>query len=158
MTYKKFDPNLYKQFDVPARDKFCEFLATFKMPRYSVSIQEEQYKDYDMLLTDNVTGKDLTVEIEVKNVWTKSHEWQGWDTVDVPYRKRESIADRYAMFNKHMDTLLLADMSAVHESRVVTKNTIYTKNERFFAVGLDSFQMWCRFTAGWKLKKNRSKL
>lgn len=68
--------------------------------------------------------------------------WQGWDTIDVPARKKKSCADIFIMFNSSIDTLAISKMDLVKSAPIRYKNTIYTKNEKFFCVPLYYFKFY----------------
>jgi hypothetical protein len=73
---KKFSRIHYEQFDAPAKNVGASFFCQFK--RYDVIVpDEEQYRDFDIMLYDKENDCYIPVEVEVKNVWTKYGEWQG---------------------------------------------------------------------------------
>jgi hypothetical protein len=151
MTYKTFSKDLHKKNDNLAKNASVEFLLGTKNYEMVVPLceQKEMYKAWDFAIRNIKTQRDVYVESEIKSVWTKRGVWQGWDTIDVPYRKAESKADLYVMLNKFCDTLAIASMKTIIKSPVDYKNTIYTKNEPFFKVALDSFRFYTKDTNGW---------
>lgn len=98
--------------------------------------QPEAYKESDFTLIQISTSKQVRIEVEHKRTWIKSGEWQGYPSLDVPARKKESKADIFIMLNNQADTLAIIKMKDVLESPIYIKNTIYTINEEFFAVDL----------------------
>ena len=46
------------------------------------------------------------------------------------------------MFNKLIDTIVVTSMNLVKSSPIKFKNTIYTRNEPFFSVPLEYFNLY----------------
>ena len=141
---KKFSQSLYNQCDPASVKMAANFLSTWG---WKVKDATERFKIGDILFTYD--GTDHLVEVEVKKVWIKHFRWQGWDTVDVPLRKRHNQSEWYVMFNIHLDTLAIIEMRAVQRSPVKQKNTIYTNNEGFYKVKLSLFDFYGRFDGTW---------
>ena len=57
------------------------------------------------------------------------------------------------MTNEACNTVAVTKMKTIHESPVKHKDTIYSKNEPFFAVSIESFKFYTRTQEGWKLFK-----
>lgn len=111
--------------------------------------QPEVFKDSDFTLVKKSTMTPIKIEVEHKKSWKKSGCWEGFPTLDVPARKRESKAKIFVMLNEKADTLALIKMKDVLESPTYTKNTIYTKNEEFFAVNLEMIKFVTKKDSGW---------
>lgn len=99
--------------------------------------QPEVFKDSDFTLLRVKDGKPVKVEVERKKSWKKSGQWEGFRTLDVPARKKESNSDIFVMTNYNTDTIAVMKMKDVLDSNTYSKDTIYTKNEEFFAVNLE---------------------
>ena len=100
--------------------------------------QPEAYKDWDFIVS--YKGEDVPVEVERKRVWWGST--FPYRTVDVPYRKKHTKSKLFIMFNKECDTAAITKTSNILSSEVITKNTTYTSNERFFSVPLDKWKFY----------------
>jgi hypothetical protein len=98
--------------------------------------QPETFKNSDFSLIRTKDGGEVRVEVERKKSWKKSGEWEGFRTLDVPTRKRESKSDLFVMTNRNCDTIAVMKMKDVLESPTYEKDTIYTEKEEFFAVDL----------------------
>jgi hypothetical protein len=149
-VYKPFDKKLYKENNQKAIN---ESKLLFEQFGYKLLSSKEAYKDWDFLVEKN--NKTIPVEVEIKKVWTKQGEWQGYSTVDIPYRKAESKAELFIMFNSLINTLLFCRMKDIINSPVDYKDTIYTKHEPFFNVEVDKFFLmekqenkWVHLTRG----------
>jgi len=142
MVYKKFSRSLYEENDEIAKKVACEYLLSTNTFRLITDIksQKEQFKLYDFEILYIKENKIVRVEAERKMVWGKRGMWQGYRTIDVPYRKKDSISDIFIMVNKHLDTIAIADMKKVLSSPITCKNTIHTQNEEFFNCPLNIFQ------------------
>lgn len=111
--------------------------------------QPEAFKDSDFTLLKKSTMVPVKIEVEHKKSWKKSGCWEGYPTLDVPARKKESKADIFVMLNQHADTLALIRMRDVLSSATYRKNTIYTQDEEFFAVELRSVKFVVKCDSGW---------
>ena len=141
---KKFNPKLYKEAEKIAGTAVDSFLSQFLIPQFQKIDISEQYKAYDRQYL-NRAGGILLIEMEVKYTWDCSGSFmEKYDTVDVPARKKDSIADKYIMINALADTILIADMSKIHEQPIEKKWTKYTRSgeEKFFKCSLDIFDLY----------------
>lgn len=141
MNTKKFCQQLYNENDLVCKKVVSDFLVETGKYKISQRIEEqpEYFKQLDFEILYLPTNQIIKVEVERKIVWDKSGQWQGYSTIDVPYRKKDSKADLYVMVNKYLDTLAITTMNKILESKVETKNTIYTNDEKFFKCKLDIF-------------------
>lgn len=145
MNYKPFDRKLCAENDMKAKRVAVDFLGQFGFHHRA---GEEAFHKWDLILEKD--GKEIPVEVERKRVWTKTAEWQGWPTIDVPVRKRDSKAEWFIMVNHDCDTLCFAKMEHVLTSPVGTKNTkvpqsggvVLTESEPFFRAGLNIFRFF----------------
>ena len=146
---KKFSKELYDESNMVAMSTAVTILETIcdgKFYRLDVPLhmQEESYKSHDFVISRlHDTGTtNVYVEVEKKRVWGTSGKWEGFSTIDVPYRKSESKANLFVMVNNNNDTAAIARMSDVISSPIESKQTIYTDDEKFFKVGLDKFKFY----------------
>jgi hypothetical protein len=140
---KRFSQDLYNQSDHKSKQLVYRFLRD-QFPKYElipIESQEEAYKSHDLRVIDTTTNTDVLIEVEQKVVWAKRGQWEGWDTVDIPYRKNKSKARFFFMVNKWFDTLLVIRMKTILESPVIKKSTIYTTDEEFFSVPIRKFKL-----------------
>lgn len=147
---KPFDRNLYLENDHRAKQAAANLMIdqgfTLETPLQN---QVEQYKKWDFVIRRNSDGQQVTVETEVKKVWDRSGVWQGFQTIDIPGRKRHSQANVFIMINKHFDTAAVTTMHLIHQSPVTVKDTIYTQNERFFNCPLEIFRFYVLKEGSW---------
>lgn len=104
--------------------------------------QEEVFKQYDYVLFLKKNDRQVKIEVERKKTWVKSGMWQGYETLDVPERKKDSEADLLIMINNTLDTIAIMKMKDVLNSKVYKKNTIYTTEEKFYAVDLQKIKFY----------------
>jgi len=142
---KKFSPELYAENNKKAIDALSDFLI--QKGWEPLPSDKESYKSHDLIARKG--DKNVLFEAEIKKVWKKYGEWQGWSSVDIPYRKKDSNATHFVMFNESCDTLLIILMSKVLESKLIEKDTIYTKSEKFFNVPIEEFTMYVKGEDGW---------
>lgn len=152
--YKPFSQELYNEcndISISVAVDLLTGLQNGKLYRLDVPLtqQLEAYKSHDFMITWIENNSKIYVEVEKKNVWTKSGKWQGFNSVDVAYRKMDSKADLFIMINKHNDTLAITTMENVKMSPIETKETIYTTDERFFKVALNNFKFYCNSFGKW---------
>jgi len=146
--YKEFDQKLYDDNDYIAKTTAAEFLNQMDYElKIPIDKQPEVYKLYDFEIFDD--GCSVLVEVEVKNVWHRSGEWEGYCTIDIPSRKSKSISDLYIMFNKTLDTLAITKTVTILSSPESYKRTKYTDNESFFNVSLDKFKFYTKRNNLW---------
>lgn len=151
--YKKFCKDLYKDNDNISKIVAVYFLESTGYYKLNIPLneQKEMYKqqDFEIVLLSN--NKNVKVEVEKKNVWTKSGVWQGYPTIDVAYRKKESQSDLFIMLNEQCDTLAITTMKNVLGSKTSYKKTIYTNSELFFNVDLNKFKFYYKNNSVWYL-------
>jgi hypothetical protein len=123
---KKFDKDLYNTCDPKGKQ-----VALLLMNHYGYKLKDdsEAYKERDIIVTKD--GKDIWVEAECSPSWKSKHWPQSWD-MTCPYRKADSKASLYIRTNANLTSAIVVPMSTVHSSPVIIKDTIYTKNEKFF--------------------------
>jgi len=150
--YKKFSQELCDENDAVAKETAVNFLEWKKYYKLEtpLSEQSELYKKQDFEIKLLSTDRMVRVEVERKKVWVKSGVWQGWPTIDVPIRKKDSEAHLFIMVNKSCDTIAVTHMKKVLESKISSKKTIYTNNEEFFNVDLKCFRFYKKVDGGWE--------
>ena len=143
---KPFDKKLYSDYDSPAKAAAAQFL---RQKGFTPLVPlNEQFRSHDL----EAEGQDYSnfkVEVEVKAVWTKTGCWQGYSTIDIPFRKTKSESDIFLMFNKNLDTMAATTFHKIRRSPVTRKDTIYTENEEFFNVDLDQFKFYHKIDGTW---------
>lgn len=154
--YKKFSKELYDENDRIAKNVAVEFLEStgFYKLETPLSEQKEEFKKQDFEIVLVPDNQKISVEVERKKVWSKTCEWQGWPTIDVPVRKNKSKARLYIMINDLCNTIAITMMKNVLKSRISPKKTIYTKNEDFFNVEKKEFKFYCKKNHGWERCEN----
>jgi len=150
--YKKFSQELCDENDLIAKETAVNYLEWKKYYKLETPLSEqaELYKKQDFEIKLLSTDRKIRVEVERKKVWVKSGVWQGWPTIDVPIRKKDSEAHLFIMVNKSCDTIAITHMKKVLESKTSTKKTIYTNNEEFFNVDLKCFVFYKKVGNGWE--------
>jgi len=134
---KQFDPKLKLLMDQKSLWARQSFFEQHKCVVETNSIRETSG---DFVVIHPTQGRKI-VESEVKLVWTRKGEWQGYRTVDIPFRKNGRVdADWFIMLNCSCDTLCITSIKRIHQSPTYKKDTIYTKQEKFFAVEPDCFR------------------
>jgi hypothetical protein len=153
--HKKFSASLCKENDGIAKRTAVDFLESTGKFKLEVPLEEqkEQYKKRDFLVVNIKNKKNVACEAERKKVWKKEGTWEGWDTIDIPHRKNKSEADIFIMTNEACNTIAITKMKTIHESPVKHKDTIYSKNEPFFAVPIKSFKFYTKTKTGWEQVK-----
>lgn len=143
MNRKPFSQKDYDESNQITINVAIEFLQGLGYFKNVIPQEGEAYKDYDFIIEyakDNENTKAMLVEVERKLVWTQQGRWQGYQTLDVPYRKKDSKSHIYIMVNRWFDTLALIKMNDVIQSNTYNKNTRHssgqTHGETFFAVPL----------------------
>ena len=155
--YKKFSQDLCDENDAVAKETAVDFLEWTKHYKLETPLYEqlELYKKQDFEIVLISTGEKIKVEVERKKVWDKSGRWQGWTTIDVPIRKKDSEAHLFIMVNKSCDTIAVTMMKKIKRSKISAKKTIYTNNEEFFNVELKNFKFYKKISGGWEVIKNK---
>jgi hypothetical protein len=114
---------------------------------YEVTDRKESYKVWDFRVKKD--GKEYAVEAEVTEKWI--YKLFPYPYMSVPYRKKESKADFYVRVNIHGNALIWIPMSQVQSAPVITKNTCYTTNEKFFNLKSSSLPLYYQEEGHWKL-------
>jgi hypothetical protein len=148
---KPYDKIASKENDPIAKQTAAMFLTQTAAceVRIPITEQAEAYsiKDFDIYLDNEL----LSIEVEVKHNWKLIGKWQGYPTIDVPFRKRKSKASIYILFNTHLNTLAMATMSDIQLSPHSSKpcwNT--TEPDWFYNVELDKFKFFEDQNGIWK--------
>jgi Holliday junction resolvase-like predicted endonuclease len=107
----------------------------------------EAYRSHDLIVEKD--NKQYKVEVEVSRIW-KSLPFP-FRTMTVPYRKHHSQADFFIQTNVLGNSLHFCPMSTVKGANVITKDTCYTANEKFFSVSLPKLQHFIFQDGSWSL-------
>jgi len=103
MADKLYSEDLNRLYDKPGKRTVIEFL---EQQNY-IFVRELRFCDGDLEVI-TPSGETLSIEVQIKAVWTESGRWQtfNWKTADFENRKRKNAADFFFMVNKSQDTLL----------------------------------------------------
>jgi len=149
MNHKPFSQEDYDKNDLKAKILASRFLLSKGYYRLDIPIKEqhEKFKRLDFEIFHLLLNRTILVEAERKiDCWDVSGAWQGWPTLDVPFRKNKSEADVYVMSNKHWDTIAVTKMKEIHGIKPKNKDcrcsNINTKNEPFFRCPLNIFKFF----------------
>lgn len=151
---KPYSKILNDQNDRISKETAIDFLQNFKGWLLDVPLdcQPELFKDSDFKMK-----VEVKIEVERKRTWIKSGTWQGYKTLDVPYRKKDNNADVFIMLNEHCDTLAYIKMKDIKHSPISNKSTINffskekTSNESFFNVNLKNCIFYTKKNNKWVL-------
>jgi len=154
---KPFSKDLYDENDFKPKEVAKEFLESTRFYSMISSLEEqkEKYKEHDFEIFLINPFTKIAVEVERKKVWTKSGKWQGWNSIDVPYRKKDSKSNLFIMINKNFDTLAITNMKNILNADVYQKKTIYTNEESFFKVDINKFKIYFKNKDSWDLIKDK---
>lgn len=130
MAGKPFSQELYGK-DDNAKDQFITWL---KSKGWDAWVNPDQY-GIDVLAVD-LSGNTHQFEVEVKHNW-KGPRFQ-YDTLHYSDRKRKFLKDpkrsAFITFNHERTHALLAPGHILADAPTITKDTIYTNNEKFIEV------------------------
>ena len=135
MCYKSFDRKLYDQYNEHGIQVAVSFLRQLG---YEPSNFDECYKSHDFVVVKD--GRTYKVECEVSAKWINLQ--FPYRYMSVPYRKKDSKADFYIRTNPAGSSLLFMPMAKVLASPLISKDTTYTKNEKFFNVDVASLTLY----------------
>lgn len=129
---KPFSKSLYEGNDGAKH----QVVAWLKTQEFDAHINPDQY-GIDVLAEKN--GKKYEFEVEVK------HNWKGktfpFDDIDFPTRKlkmaKPTLQNFFVMLNHERNRTLIISGQTFLNSPIVTKDTIYTKNESFVRIPID---------------------
>ena len=139
---KPFSRNLYNQYNQLGIKTAQDFLSQMG---YTTVNDVECYTSHDFIVEKN--GELFKVEAEVTEKWTDRA--FPYTNMSVPYRKRASNADFYVRVNASGNALFWCPMRQVHEAQVITKNTCYTMNEKFFNVPVKDLLLYYLHDEDW---------
>jgi hypothetical protein len=132
---KPFSRQLYNENNQRAITKTTEILKTYG---YTLHDASEAYKSHDAIYKRN--NEFLKVELEVSTAWNTTH--FPFPVLTCPYRKAQSKADLYIIYNHDLSSYGIIPMKNVHTSPVIKKNTKYTKDEPFFYVHISNVDFY----------------
>jgi hypothetical protein len=132
---KPFSPTLYAEND-DAKNLVIDFL---KANGFLAKVNPDQY-GIDVLAKHLDTNEKYELEVEVK------HNWRGerfqYPTLHFPGRKQKFIKNSqqtvFFILNHERTHAYWVDGTVLSKSPIVTKDTIYTKNEQFIEVSLSN--------------------
>ena len=139
---KRFNKALYEKHDQVGKETALSLLQQIG---YVLENDVEAYKRYDFIVS--LSSKPFKIEVEQKNGWTGID--FPFQTHDVPFRKHSSQANIFIQINSDATALALCPMKDVKASEVITKNTIYTNNEKFFAIPKEKMKYYFKKQDGW---------
>lgn len=117
----------------------------------------EMYCARDCLVAKD--GKNVPIEVERKAVWHRKDDWEGYSSVRVPYRKRNSGAELYIMINEPSTCLIICKMQDVKKSTTTKYTTrLHNIEEDFFAVPIGVFDVMVLQNGKWIFKTNKHNL
>jgi hypothetical protein len=131
---KPFDLNQYSQ-DDPAKDILVDWLKT---QNFRAHVNPDKY-GIDVL--SNWFGDDTGIEVEVK------HNWNGaefpFKTIHYAARKFKFLDGnkqvKFVTFNHNRTHMIVVD--AKEFTKIVTKETKYTKDETFYEIPIENCQI-----------------
>jgi hypothetical protein len=132
---KKFDRALYEECDTFGKIVAKTFM---KQEGYQLTSEVEAYKSHDLIFTKD--GKDCKVEVEMNLRWLSKY--YPYQTLTVPYRKKDSKADFYIMISKNGGGLLTIPMQEVLSANIIVKDTRFTKQEKFFSLPISKARIY----------------
>ena len=149
---KPFSQELYRENDLIAKQTAVDYLLYTGQYCLNVNIEDqpEAFKSRDFQIFNTTKNMIVNVEAERKKVWTVYGLWQGWPTIDIPYRKRNSQANIFIMTNRDCNSIACGIVSQIKESPVSAKKTKYTENELFFNVPLNLFRFYKKIENSWQ--------
>lgn len=124
-SYKKFNKSLYEKYDALGKETVKHFMNQMG---YTLVSEEEAYKSHDLIITKG--DDELRVEIQVCTSW-KTLKFP-YPTINMPIRKKANTCDLFITVNHNGSALLVIPMETMLRSPVITKDTCYTKGEKFF--------------------------
>jgi len=155
---KDFSQKAYKENDPKAKKNSAGFLVSLGICNLKVPVEEqpECHKEKDLWLELILTKAELKLEAERKlSGWMEHGRWDGWPSLDIPFRKEDSQAHIHIMFNYHWDTLAVTRMSEVLRQvndKFVYKGqkpTKFTKHEHFFRMPLEHSKFFTKKNGIW---------
>lgn len=132
--HKRFDLELYRQNDVPARDAVLSYLIS----RGSYVVYNPDQYGPDLILYSGYRPISY-VEVEIKRVWRADQEQFPWSTVQLPARKK-----KFATGKMHCDfwilredlkcALVISDVLLVDERLAMVPNRYVAEGEFFYQI------------------------
>ena len=144
VSYKPFSQELYDQNNDFGIKTAMSLLTS---QGYQFVNANESYKSHDFIVKRD--NKEYKVEVEVSRIW-KTIPFP-FRYMTVPFRKRDSQADFFIQTNVLGNSLHFCPMSIVKGANVITKDTKYTTNEKFFNISLPSLQHFIFQNGSWTL-------
>jgi hypothetical protein len=146
---KRFSRKLYVENDAKGKAKGIEFLSQLGYTELATS---EMYKKGDIKMRKE--GKLYIAEVEIKSQWKKEDSWQlEWKDIRIPYRKKESDAAFYIMFNHNCTCLAFIDMFKVKESDITQVSNRFMDNEDFFSIPYEKWTFYKKTTVWEEIDK-----
>jgi len=136
---KKFNQRDLEENDGKAKELAVRILEVegfeLKIP---LEDQKEAYKKWDFVML--YKNRLIPIEVERKKVWSGLP--FPYSTIDIPYRKKDSWSKVFVMVDLKCETAAITRTSNILSSELITKNTTYTSNEKFFSVPLDKWRFY----------------
>ena len=132
---KPFCRDLYNKYDGLGINVSMSFLM---QQGYKMQNNDEAFKSHDYIVEKG--NKLYKIEVEVARSWVGLN--FPYKAMTVPYRKRESKADFFFQINNVGTALICCPMKQILNSIVITKDTVYTQQEKFFSIPIEELTQY----------------
>lgn len=148
--YKSFSIEDYNQNDLFAKKVAADFLVKkwHLVEKIPVEQQKEKYKLYDIILYDPEFDSNITIETQVCNFWDYTGTPR-FKEFYIPYRKNESESNLLVVVNKLGDSVFFTYTDIVKNSEIITRDTQWSVNEKFFSVKYISSLIYIKKDNDW---------
>jgi Holliday junction resolvase-like predicted endonuclease len=155
--HKPFSVDTYNRTDKQGKETAALFLESKGFTISELQLEKnksERFKVCDFEVTNN--DKVYLIEVEVRERWKDSGQWMKFNTVHVPYRKKNTKSNFYVVINASHDTLAICKTKDILNSTTVNIDTRSTIAEDFFDVSLDKFKFYNKINDKWIYIKDPS--
>jgi len=137
---KESEKKYSKTLDEKTRDIKSKILK-YLTKKWNVELKEKE-NTINLYCKDKNTNEIIfKIVMELRFSWTTSE--FPYATVTIPYRKKnllqEDIPIFYIILNKYGTELLITTKEEILNSETITKDTVYTTNEKFYELPLNCF-------------------
>ena len=139
---RPFNKIAYDKFDLKCKEELVNIMVK-KGYNLVGDLKEEHYKLYDVKFEKN--GEEISFENETRPNFIRIRDI--FDTIHIPLRKRNTMADYYVVWKPEFDEFILIDRSVIEE---FSKDDLEVYQDSFIDVPKNRAKLYKKIKNVWR--------